>query len=282
MSDPRFVTSIDDLINSVSEFYSKPQYWRAVVSQAPKYFLHIRNNGVDQFALSKFCAFKNALVEDYIGSNRYETNGTVTQKHIKRITNQDWLHRDNIDQETRTAFDKWILGYHNNYNLNNSHFISITPNQYIPASKTKFISPEELSKQLILNKKIGEVGKRIALRFEANRIKELGGKVSNINPEMVSTKNTAAGYDIYSECKKEKRFIEVKTSITDDEKFYISSNEVNTLEKLSKSAYIYFVHITDLDNEIGSVVKIINNPIQILKQNDLLNPILYSFSLMNI
>ncbi|MES2382165.1 MAG: hypothetical protein V4538_14055 [Bacteroidota bacterium] len=122
----KFVNNELELAQSVIEFFAKPKSWKKTTGNAPRYFVHIQNGGQHSFGLSKFCAFKNITVEEYLYNYRHKTNGGNTQKHIAKLTRKDWIPRKKIDYEIRKAFDEWITKFHPNYTLENASFITIS------------------------------------------------------------------------------------------------------------------------------------------------------------
>jgi hypothetical protein len=275
MTDYKFVDTIDELTYSTLEFYDKPEFWKAALGSAPKYFVHFQNNEKHIFGLSKFCAFKNITVEDYLTDYRHKTDGGTTQKHIAWLTAKGWIPRNKIDNDIRQSFDNWISEFFPNYNLDNASFISISKLGKVKRKRNKKITPDELQNKLKIQKEIGEIGEDIAMKFEIQRLSEHGIKNSDKYVDQVSKMNSAAGYDIYSSTKNEIRYIEVKSSLNDNQDFIITENELQTLETLGIEAFIYMVHITDLVKRKGKVLQILKDPIKILKDNGTLIPIAY-------
>jgi hypothetical protein len=122
----KFVDTIDELIDSTREFHSKPKYCKEALGKVPKYFVHFYDNGIHKFGLSKFCAFKGIIVEQYIDTYRRRTDGGKTQKHIAWLTGQKWIPLDQIDNQIRQAFDNWISGFYPNYKQDNASFITLS------------------------------------------------------------------------------------------------------------------------------------------------------------
>jgi len=271
-----FIQSPNDLLKSLFEFNSKPEFYREVLSSSPKYFVHSVVRGRHIFGLSKFCVFKDIAVEEYVSEFRYKTNGGTAQNYISRKTNSSWVARSKVNTDVRIAFDRWITDFFPNYNLNNASFITID-NQKSSASYIRKISQNDLLEVLEKQKRIGVLGEKIAMKFEIDRLKKLGIK----NPEVFheSVGNASAGYDIYSRHKSESRFIEVKASTQKGNFFYLTENEIKTLEKLKQKAYIYFVQIHDLKKNAGNVYKIIQDPISAINKNDSLIPVLYKVTI---
>ncbi|NML24031.1 DUF3883 domain-containing protein [Pseudoflavitalea sp. G-6-1-2] len=274
-----FVDNIDELISSTLEFYGKPEFWKAAIGNGPRYFVHVKVNGIDVFGLSKFCAFKNIIVEDYLRSFRYKTDGGTTQKHIAWLTGVEWSPIEVIKKDVRKSFENWISPFFPNYNTDNASFISLKVTGKARGRKRNLITPQDLLNSLKLQTEIGQVGEAIAMKFEIQRLKELGIKKPEAYVDQVSVKNTAAGYDIYSSTKIETRYIEVKSSLIASVDFFITENEVITLEELGREAFLYFVQITDLAKKEGHVHKIQCDPIEQLRRIGRLTPIAYRASL---
>jgi hypothetical protein len=108
------------------------------------------------------------------------------------------------------------------------------------------LSPEQLIEQLKRQSRIGKAGELIAYHYEVARLKKLEIENPASCIERVSLTNTAQGYDMASITPLEKRYIEFKSTMRNKNRFFLSENEVITLETLGKSAYLYLVHVTDL------------------------------------
>lgn len=270
-----FVDSILELINSTNEFFSKPEFWKATIGNAPRYFVHIQNSNRHYFGLSKFCAFQSITVEEYISTYRYKANGGNTQKHISKLTGKNWIPRNKVDNSIRFEFDMWITKFHPNYNLNNASFITISDSSLRDRKRKKFVNPDILEDNLKLQREIGEIGEQIALEYELERLLADGITKPEKYVEHTSKINSAAGFDISSLIVKKNRFIEVKSSLNEKLDFYITENEYRTLEELADNAYIYFVYISNLSLKKGKVIKELRNPISELNKNGNLKPVVY-------
>lgn len=275
-----FVSCNQDLIESVITFMSEPEYWRDAIGNNPKYFIHYLDSGINKFGLSKFCAFKNISLEDYVIKYRSETNGNITQKHICKITGKKWVPIDKCDHNTVFAFKQWFEAIaDNNLKTDNINIISLNSSTSKIVTKTKrHISPEELEKRLERQREIGAIGEEIAMKYELTRLTKLGTKDPTRCVQQVSLLNAAAGFDIRSISSHDNRYIEVKSTTVDDGKFFISQNEIDTLEKHGDNAYIYMVVIEDVNSKKGRVIQEIKNPIKIIKEAKLLKPIMYQAS----
>jgi hypothetical protein len=270
-----YVREPQDLYNSVMEFNEKPEFWKAATGNAPKYFLHIEENGNHYFGLSKFCVLKNISVEVYISTYRYQTDGNNARLIIQNRFKKDWIPRSRINRNIKIAFDEWISDFFPNYNLDNANFISVDF-KFSKTKKPKKITPEKLREILDLQIQIGEIGGEIAYEFEFNRLKNNGVRNPTKYIKHVSKENAALGFDISSILSlDETRFIEVKSSVSKENRFYLSENEVITLELLADTAFLYFVRITDLTNKIGFVERVIQNPISKFRKENRLEAVAY-------
>jgi len=272
-----FSKNNNDIINSAIEFYNKPEYYREMLRSSPKYFIHYKVDNVHIFGMSKFCAFKNISVEEYISEYRYLTMGGITQKYISKITGLNWIGRDRVDNNVRKAFDKWISEFFPKYNLNNASIISLErkKSDRFEKKSNKRLSPAELIERLKQQEEIGKIGELIALEYENDRLIKSNSKtIEHISEQVVNS-----GYDIYSKTKTETRFIEVKASLNPENGFYISSNELTTLTKLGDEAYIYLVHITNLKLKKGLVYKVYKNPFKEESKKWDMEPIIYKVKL---
>ncbi|CAM4289259.1 DUF3883 domain-containing protein [Zobellia nedashkovskayae] len=277
--DYKFVDDEKELVKSTIEFFNKPEFWKIAVGKSPKYFVHVKQGKKHNFGLSKFCAFKDITVEEYISIYRGKIGGNPAQKHIVNIIKQDWTPRVKISSEIREKFDNWILKFYPNYNVNNASFITVSIKKDKQSKKTKFIDPVTLEKRLKLQREIGEVGEEIALNHEITRLELTGIKNAEKFVEHTSKLNAGAGFDITSSIKKDNRFIEVKSSTNKNLDFFITENEYLTLDHLGKAAFIYFVYIEDLKERKGRVLRTIQNPIKELRKNGNLRPIAYKSTL---
>lgn len=280
----KFIKNSSELVDSVTTFMEEPEYWREAVGNHPKYFVHLKKGNKHYFGLSKFCAFQNISVSDYISEFRYNTNGTTTQEYISKRTGKKWIPIRSISIEIRNKFEHWFTSFFPSQNLNKISILSVKSENITQNEKKttkRNISPEELSKRLNLQNKIGRIGELIAYQFELERLKSLNIK----NPEKwidhVSRRNAAAGFDIWSHPIKSKvRYIEVKASTKNTNCFYITQNEINTLKKHAEDSYLYLVQVSDVRDRKGKVINIIANPIEYLEKNLILEPILYKVQIL--
>lgn len=290
MEEPHFefVETPQDLATSVRHFMEEPKYWREAVNAYPKYFVHLYEGGKHLFGLSKFAAFKNVTLGDYVTRLRSHANGNWTQKRISSIVGRAWVPVGDVPAEVRDAFTKWFYDFYPSQHPRDD--ISILTLETQPGkgrkpkrpgsgSGARALSPQQLANKLQLQSKIGNVGEEIAMQHEIARLASLGVRDAERWVERVSTRNTAAGFDILSSPPgKEHRFIEVKSSKSASSDFYITRNELTTLNRHGDQAYLYLVHITDLSAHAGNVVREIQNPAQVLSENGVMEPVLFHVS----
>src|SRR5437879_3590561 len=111
MTDKRFVRNIGELIESTMNFFDQPEYWPDAVGTSPKYFTHYIEGDTHYFGLSKFCAFRNVQLHDYIMRLRNTTNGNITQRHITKIAGIKWIPFSNVQPIVGTIFTGWIHNF---------------------------------------------------------------------------------------------------------------------------------------------------------------------------
>ena len=264
-----FCQNIDELLDSISTFAEARDFYRAIVGNAPKYFVHLKIKDRHIFGLSKFCAFQSITVGNYLKSLRRRVNGANTQKHIAWLTGKTWLSYEDAAPKIRHAFKHWIHEFFPSYKLENASFITLTDR--LPPGRIKQtvpMTPDELVEQLEYQQKLGNTGEWIAFAFEQERIKKAG-----VVKDVFNT-NIRAGFDISSHTKTEDRFIEVKSSTEQNRPFFLTSNEYNVLKDLGQSAFIYLVIVDDIDQKMGQVYKIIQDPIKTLNES-YFEPVLY-------
>lgn len=271
-----FVKTVAELVNSVRAFMDAPEYWRDAIGSHPKYFVHIDADNGPIFGLSKFCAFREISLEDYVVELRSTIGGGATQKHIKRICGKDWLPLTSAPRTVQRQFKEWFESFTDGkLGFDSIQIMTIDKNIKPTKPPRRAVSPEELQKRLAAQTKIGRIGEEIAMAYERTRLKSLGAAGSNIDLEHVSLRNTAAGFDIRSSYKKEIRYIEVKSSTSSDGSVYVSSNEISTLQKHGDSAFLYVVHVTNVVKREGRVVQVIRNPFKSGRGTEWVSPALF-------
>lgn len=221
MTKNKFIKDESQLIESILKFMEAPEYWREAVGKSPKYFAHFKSNDEYYFGLSKFCAFKDINLSDYVAKFRKKANGTQTQKHIEKKINKRWIPFEQVESNIREEFKKWFFSFFpSTYNLEKQIYILTIGNEsrklYLKEKKKRKSSPEDIERRLKEQIKIGKVGELIAYQYELERLNKLKIKNSEKWIDHVSKRNASAGFDIWSHPpQREARFIEVKSSTTD-------------------------------------------------------------------
>ena len=119
-------------------------------------------------------------------------------------------------------------------------------NKYSEITK-KTIKKIDYLKKVKTNAKNGLLGEELVMIYEKNRLSSLGRNDLAESIKWISKENDGTGYDIISydvdaNNNITEKFIEVKTTEGSDTNiFYISTNELNVMEKLKKQYYIYRV-----------------------------------------
>ena len=272
-----FVSNPMQLAQSVQAFMDAPEYWRDAVGSHPKYFVHVAGRTGPLFGLSKFCAFSGISLEDYVTQLRHSTNGGTTQRHISKICGKSWVPLRSAPRQLQRQFLAWFSEVaEGRIGTNQIHLLTVGTASKLAPTKKRAISPEDLQRKLAHQTKIGSIGETIAMRYEQQRLIALGATPSSMDLQQVSKINAVAGFDIRSSYKGHTRYIEVKASVSLDGAIFISPNEINTLQKHGKSGYLYLVHVTNVKKRVGTVHRVVQNPMKAGFQTPWLSPALFT------
>ena len=139
-------------------------------------------------------------------------------------------------------------------------------NNYKENFNRNTFTPEQLERQLKLQKEIGLKGEQIILDYEKKQLTELGLYNYAQNVRWVAQEDCKAGYDILSfDESGNKKYIEVKSSTGNVDKFYMTKNEIETAERFGGEYYIYKVN-----NMMSKpFITKINDPYKLLNDGDL-------------
>lgn len=272
-----FIKNTKELADSVQAFMASPEYWRDAIGSNPKYFVHLQRDKKALFGLSKFCAFHDISLEDYVLGLRSTTGGGKTQKHIKKICNTEWIPLSATSSDLQEQFGAWFESItYGRIGYEQIHIISINDKTNVQKNKRRVVTPEELQNRLAAQNEIGAAGEEIAMAHEINRLRALGVAAGKEDIVQVSLQNVAAGFDIRSKYRKDIRYIEVKSSMSVGGAIYVSPNELSTLKKFGNSAYLYVVHVTDIKKKEGKVIIELKNPFNDGQDTDWLKPCLFA------
>lgn len=269
------VKTVEDIYRNVLNFPQELPDIKEVLKGNPIYFLYIEHQGQYYFAFSKFCSQKGMNLNTYRTKVFNSTQGTPAQKTISKILGP-WKPFNKVSPNIQEIFKKWIIGKIKIKNLTKLKFLEVTLPQneqlldIIPLILQKndksnnlrrTISKFTFEKILSRKQEVGNTGEQIAYQYEKKRI----GKQGKI--EKIYLNNVGAGYDLYSiDTKGNERFIEVKTTLSKTNRFYISENEWITLKTKGDKGFIYFVCITDMTQSQAEVHEI-QNPVAYLENN---------------
>ena len=121
------------------------------------------------------------------------------------------------------------------------------------ARKSK-IDKKSYDKLVEENKIVGDIGELKVMDHERNRLISLGRKDLASQIRHVALESISEGYDIISfDELSNKIFIEVKTSKTKNDRFYITDNEYDVAKELRKSYWIYRVLNCNSNPEIKPI-----------------------------
>ena len=136
----------------------------------------------------------------------------------------------------------------------------------IQRKKKRKQSQGDIDDSLKIQKKIGQIGEKIVLKFEKNRLKEAGCVDEAEHVDQISEDWANKGYDIDSfdgnspELQPD-RFIEVKSSTGKKFSVFWSENEIEVARELGKRYWIYFVSEIDIENKTSpNIPEMIQDP----------------------
>ena len=140
-----------------------------------------------------------------------------------------------------------------------------------PKKKSAKLSEEELHKLLAKQIEIGSEAEEIAIKYEENRLRELGKEELIAGITRISKKNVREGYDIASFngdviTTVYDRFIEVKATTGESPYFYWSENEIEVAKKKQDRYFVYLY--TNLRNETKRKLTVIQNPYHEIFEKD--------------
>ena len=271
-----FASTPEELTDSVLTFSAAPSaQQREVIGSNPIYFAHVVEGGKHHFGLSKFVAFRDVSIQDYIDKERNTTSGGDTRKHIARVTGQEWTPLGEATDAVRTAFLRWFERLPGNPLRSDQIRLLTLDRSHTVRRKKRSLSPEELQRRLAEQAETGRIGEDIAVKHEWERLRLSGYNKSTAKVLHVAKDNAAAGYDIRSVCEGEVRCIEVKATVGKVGRFFISRGELEAMRTGGSEAYLYLVKIDSKEHETGKVVREIRNPYGALNSEEVLNPVLY-------
>jgi hypothetical protein len=121
------------------------------------------------------------------------------------------------------------------------------------------LSLEALLARLAANAETGRLGELLAVADEERRLLKLGCPDPKGHVEHTALNRVDAGFDVESNWNGERRCIEVKTSTTDGDDFFISEGERAKLLALGSQAWLYRVMLRP--DGSGVVVERLRDPI---------------------
>jgi hypothetical protein len=129
-----------------------------------------------------------------------------------------------------------------------------------PRRRGRAIDADAFAAQLDRNNATGRAGELIALADELRRLREeCGCPAPEGFVEHVAQTDVGRGYDIASRWPGHERCIEVKSSTTDGDEFFLSEREREVLGDLGAGGWIYRVRVTG--DGAGSVVERLQDPV---------------------
>ena len=136
----------------------------------------------------------------------------------------------------------------------------------IQRKKKRKQSQGDIDDSLKIQKKIGQIGEKIVLKFEKSRLEKAGCSYEAEHVDQISEDWANKGYDIDSfdgnspELQPD-RFIEVKSSTGKKFSVFWSENEIEVARELGKRYWIYFVSEIDIENKTSpNIPEMIQDP----------------------
>ena len=189
---------------------------------------------------------------------------SLVERHIK-LTPDDWL-----PSAKKTVDTRWKRNIRNilQYRKTTSEIIWVGEGKYIlpsssdpidlntSISKTR-MSKENFDKLQEIRRQIGEQGEKFVYDREIRNLIAAGRNDLAQKVDWVSLRDVGAGYDIESfNINGERKYIEVKTSVSSNDIFEWSAHEIEVARLLSDQYWLYLVQ------DIGYVpiIKEIRNP----------------------
>lgn len=113
----------------------------------------------------------------------------------------------------------------------------------------------QLESLLEVQKEVGKIGEEIVLTYEKQELSKKGLDLLAQKVRIVSVENCRLGYDILSYFDDgSEKYIEVKSSTSTSEEFYISINELKTALDKKEKYIIFLVRGVDIDNRSYSEI----------------------------
>ena len=194
------------------------------------------------------------------------------------LENDSWgISKITVNLDNSTAEAYWFDDRPNNeFDTVGAAKLQVADLEAPPKARMKrIVSPEELRQRLEAQTKIGKVGEIIAFAHEKARLISQGATELTMILRHVALEDTAAGFDIHSEYNSKIRYIEVKASTTVNGVLYVSPNEIAILQKHGQRAYLYIVHVADVQKEVGIVTREIQNPFESGQETPWISPALF-------
>ncbi len=138
-------------------------------------------------------------------------------------------------------------------NINKDEFDKLNKSDTNDNFSNGRISADEFEMILLEQAEIGELGEIAVLEYEKEYLIKRGKKLLADKVKRVSLIDVSAGYDILSyDVNGNEKYIEVKSTSTNQEDFIITKNEVDTSRKLKSKYFIY--RITKLNDQEAELV----------------------------
>lgn len=205
-----------------------------------------KNNYFETELLKDLCDLK--IIYDDICENLMDESYMNVVSNVIHNMDPSYI----IAEEVNRIIEKAIL---DESNLNEAEIITLErvdipnykrKNKY-SGMKKKTIKKTDYLEKAKANAKNGLLGEELVMTYEQNRLIKMGRQDLAEQIKWISKEDDSIGYDIisfdvdkYNNVKE--RYIEVKTTESNDTNvFYVSTNEVNVMDKLKNQYFIYRV-----------------------------------------
>lgn len=194
----------------------------------------------DEYGLSIYdvLAIQFQLNKDELNEEIFEANGKPRSKwkNMVRWARNDLFKKGLINNKKRGTWEISENGY---------KFLEITQKETGALNintSDRSITPDKFKESQEKADYIGEVGEKIVLEHEIDFLNRNNRQDLAKNVKQISKSNIAAGYDILSyTIEGAEKFIEVKSTSLDLDKFEITINEWNKARALGDKYWVYRV-----------------------------------------
>jgi hypothetical protein len=254
----------DGLLKDAWVVYKDEKWYPVIIKDRQSGISGFEVNFSGRWGKNKAVGRKKLILEDFLvkfADSSYPSSSTI---RCKRIDDNQRNARDVSNLRLSSRLKELLVRLSANKSgvfasastlgsqINESDERKVVLNE--PSGKQRLISEADLLDILNRQRENGAVGERIVLDWEKKRLANCGCSTPDDFVTHTSKENVAAGFDIHSNWTvDQERFIEVKTTASGAEYFFMSENEKQVLANKAGKAYIYIVDLDSSDKEVGTV-----------------------------